>query len=99
MAMKLIAIYSTPDDPAAFDAHYANVHTPLAQQIPGLQELRVSYMRKKLMGSQDVYLIAEMVFADKAAFDVGMGSAENQAAGKDLANFAKGKVSLMIAED
>lgn len=99
MAIKLIAVYSTPDDPAAFDAHYADVHTPLARQIPGLEELRVSHARKRLMGTHDIYLTAEMVFADKAAFDAAMSSAENQAAGKDLANFAKGKVSLFVAED
>lgn len=98
MSVRLVAVYQTPEDPAAFDEHYRCVHTPLAERVPGLLELRVTRMGKRLMGSTDIHLIAEMVFPDKATFDAAMASAENRATGKDLANFANGKVTLFVAE-
>lgn len=99
MSVKLVAVYSTPNDKAAFDAHYDNVHTPLAKAVPGLSDLRVTRAKAKLMGDTDIYLIAELVFPDQPTFDAAMASNENKDAGRDLANFAKGKVSLFVAED
>ena len=96
---KLIALYAQPDDVDAFQKHYTEVHTPLALAVPGLQELVVNKVVASPMGGEPQYFqIAEMRFADKAAFDKAMASAENRAAGKDLMNFAKGKVTLLIAE-
>ena len=37
---QLNALYSHPEDPAAFDKHYGDVHTGLATKLPGLQALR-----------------------------------------------------------
>ena len=99
MTVKLLALYAQPDDPAAFDAHYHGVHVPLVQKVPGLAELRLNRVSRKLNGDADLYLIAELVFADQAAFDAAMASPENAAAGKDLANFAKDKVTVLIATD
>ena len=39
---KLVALYSKPEDPAAFEKHYAEVHRPLVERIPGLSRLVVS---------------------------------------------------------
>ena len=98
MTMTLMALYAQPADPAAFDAHYRDVHTPLVEKIPGLQALRVNAVRRRLMGDVELYQIAEMDFADKAAFASAMASPENQAAGADLATFAKGIVTLLVVE-
>lgn len=99
MAVKLVAIYATPDDPDAFEEHYRKVHVPLVQQVPGLADLRLIRRNKRLLGTADVYLIAEMIFPDQEAFENAMASPENRATGKDLANFAKDKVTLIIAKD
>lgn len=99
MPMKLVAVYDTPDDKDAFDRHYNNVHAPLAKAVPGLSELRVTRMANKLMGRNSIYLIAELVFPDKATFNAAMSSDENKAASRDLANFADGKVTLFVAEE
>ena len=45
MAARLIVLYSPPDDPAAFDAHYRDVHTPMVRRYPGLRDLRVTSAR------------------------------------------------------
>jgi len=95
MTVKLIAIYNTPEDPEAFDAHYENVHLPLARQIPNLLSLEVLRVNKAIVGGRDVYLIAELIFADQAAFDAAAASEEFGAAGADVMSFAGGKVSLL----
>jgi uncharacterized protein (TIGR02118 family) len=97
MSMKLVAVYNQPADQAAFDRHYEEIHTPLAKAVPGLSELRVTRMKKRLMGEADIYLVAEMIFPDQETFNAAMASEENKAAGADLGNFAKGRVTLFVA--
>lgn len=99
MAVKLIAIYRKPEDEAAFNHHYETVHTPLVKKIPGLQSLTANRVKKHLMGDDQPYMIVEMAYADRAAFDAAMASDENRATGKDVMTFAKGLVSLVVAED
>lgn len=96
---KLIALYQKPDDIEAFMAHYKDVHMPLVRQTPGLIEAKAHRVKANAMGGDIPYfLIAEMSYPDKAAFDTAMASAENRAAGKDLMTFAKGKVTLLVTE-
>ena len=96
---KLIALYDAPDDPEAFLAHYRDVHLPLVLQTPGLLKAEAEQVKAKVMGeAPDVFLIAQMTYPDKAAFDAAMASPENRAAGKDLMSFARGKVTLYATE-
>lgn len=46
-------------------------------------------------GPSPYFLIAEMHFADDAAFDAAMASPENRAVGKDVMTFAKGLVTML----
>ncbi len=39
---QLNALYNPPEDPAAFDKHYDEVHAGLATKLPGLQRMTVS---------------------------------------------------------
>ena len=97
---KLIALYQAPDDPEAFMAHYNDVHMPLVRQTPGLLDATVSRIQANAMGGDVPYfMIAEMSYPNKAAFDTAMASPENRAAGKDLMSFARGKVTLLIGKD
>lgn len=97
---KLIALYSTPDDPQAFDRHYADVHLPLVQKIPGLLRTMVNRGIDAPWGKPPAYYqIVEMHFDNRGSFERAMASPENAQAGKDLRNFAAGKVTLMAAEE
>ena len=98
MTVKLIAIYRKPEDEAAFNMHYENVHSPLVKEVPGLKSLTVNRVEKHLFGADQPYMIVEMAFADQAAFDLAMSSEENKATGKDVMAFAKDIVSLMGAK-
>jgi uncharacterized protein (TIGR02118 family) len=96
MTIKLIAIYRKPTDTAAFDDHYAMVHTPLVEKIPGLQSLTVNRVDKHLFGPDEPYMVVEMVYPDRETFERAMASDENKATGKDVMGFANGIVSLVV---
>ncbi len=98
--VKLLAMYTQPADEAAFLKHYHEVHLPLVMQVPGLEKAVVNRIEKNLMGGAAPYfMIAELHFPDQATFDSAMASPENRAAGKDVANFAKGLVTLLLARE
>ncbi|KPV44558.1 EthD family reductase [Alicyclobacillus ferrooxydans] len=97
--VKLIALYRQPNDKEAFDEHYTSVHTPLVEQVPGLQKLEVTRIVGTPMGKPaGYYLMAEMYFADQASFEAAMASKENRAAGKDVMSFAGDIVEMMVGE-
>ncbi len=39
VTVKLVVLYTHPDDPDAFDRHYLGTHMPLTRKIPGPQRL------------------------------------------------------------
>lgn len=93
---QLTALYNHPEDVAAFDKHYDEVHAPLANTIPGLQRYTVARPGPDAEGNAPLYhLVAVLDFADEAAFGAGMGSPEGQAAVADLPNFAGAGVTLL----
>lgn len=95
--MKLVALYSQPDDVDAFEADYAN-HVKLVDKIPGLQETRITRFSRSLQGT-GYYLMAEMIFPDKETFKAAMRSEEMAATGKDANRFAADILNLMIASE
>ena len=100
MSTKLLILYAQPDDEAAFLAHYHEVHMPLALAIPGLQKAVINRVDADLMGGDSPYfIITELHFADRAAFDLAMASPQNRAAGKDVRNFAEGKFTLLAVSE
>lgn len=97
--VKLVVSYGAPEDPAAFEQHYASTHVPLVEKIPNLRRFEAG----KILGTPDgspapVYYLAELWFDSPQELEAAMGSAEGQAAGADVANFATGGATLMIAE-
>jgi uncharacterized protein (TIGR02118 family) len=97
---RLLAMYRTPKDPAAFDRYYLSQHIPIAKTIPGLRKYEVS--RGPIAtpaGLSGLYLIATLHFDDLAAVQAAFASPEGQATAADLANFATGGVDLLFFED
>ncbi len=93
---QLTVLYHHPEDPAAFDKHYDEVHVPIANKIPGVQRYTVSRPAPDPEGNKPAYhLVAVLDFEDEAAFGAGMGSAEGQAAVADLPNFAGAGVTML----
>jgi uncharacterized protein (TIGR02118 family) len=97
--VQLVVCYGAPDDPAAFDRHYAETHVPLVEKIPHLRRFEAG----KVLGTPDdspapYYHVAELSFDSLEQLQAAMGSAEGQAAGADVPTFASGGATLMIVE-
>jgi len=97
--VKLVVLYGAPDDPAAFDAHYAGTHEPLAHKIPNLRRFEAG----KVLGTPNggtapYYLMAELSFDSAEELEKALGSPEGQTTAADVANFASGGATMMIAE-
>ena len=91
---KLIVLYRLPRNPAEFDRYYAQVHTPLVKNIPGLRRFEVTRLTGAPSGASDLYLIAELYFDNAAAREAALTSNEGKAAEADLPKFAEGIVSV-----
>src|SRR5438046_2687391 len=63
--VRLVALYRRPQDTAAFDKYYFEVHKPLAEKIPGLTEYRCSKVFGGEKGKSPWYFMAELCFKDK----------------------------------
>ena len=97
--VRLIALFSTPDDPAAFDAHYRDVHAPIVRRYPNLRSLRLTTPGGVGGRAAPFHLMAEMSFDSRADLDEALASDAGRESGRDLRNFAGAGVSLFIAED
>jgi uncharacterized protein (TIGR02118 family) len=100
MTAKLLVMYNHPTDPAAFDSHYAERHTPLVKKIPGMRSFVVSTGPIVAPdGSPSPYhQIAELIFDSMADLQSGMSSAEGRETAGDLRNFAGAGVTLVVYE-
>jgi uncharacterized protein (TIGR02118 family) len=99
VAVRLIALYATPEDPAAFDAHYLNVHTPIVNRYPGLRALKLTRAEGVAGRPAPFYLMAEMVFGSKADLDAALASEAGIESGRDLRNFAGAGVTMLVVDD
>jgi|SRR5580658_10869174 uncharacterized protein (TIGR02118 family) len=96
---RLVVMYRTPKDGAAFDKYYFETHVPIAKKMPGLRKCEVSEGPVMTPGGPSAFhLIASLHFDDLAAIQAAFASAEGQAAGADLQNFATGGADLLMFE-
>jgi uncharacterized protein (TIGR02118 family) len=94
---RLVVLYMTPKDVAAFDQYYFETHVPLAKKIPGLRKYEVSAGGVgSPAGESGVHLIATLEFDDMAAIGAAFASAEGQAAAANLQVFAPGDGAKMF---
>ena len=96
--VKLVVLYRRPPDPEAFDRHYFQVHVPLAAKLPGVKRIEIAKVTGSPMGEAEHYLMAQLYFADEQALQAALASPEGQATGKDVRGFAKGLVSIQVAQ-
>ena len=96
--VKLVALYKKPANVEAFEQHYAQIHIPLVEKIPGIRKTEWTRFLASPQGEAPYYMMYEMYFDNMESYQVAMKSAENKAAGQDLLSFAKDIVTLMVAE-
>src|SRR3974377_2075530 len=96
--VKLIALKKNPADVEAFEQHYAQIHIPLVEKIPGIRKTEWTRFLASPQGEAPYYMMYEMYFDNMDSYKAAMKSEENKAAGKDLMSFAREIVTLMVAE-
>lgn len=94
---RLLVMYKTPRDAAAFDKHYFEKHVPLAKTIPGVRKYEVSQGPvMSPMGGATYHLVAILQFDNVAAIQSAFASAQGQAAVADVQSFATGGVDICM---
>jgi uncharacterized protein (TIGR02118 family) len=89
MTVKLVVLYTQPDDADAFDEHYAGTHMPLVDKIPGLDRTETGKIGAAIDGGEKTYYrITELYFPDQAALQAGFGSDEGMATAGDYQKIA-----------
>lgn len=94
---RLLVLYKTPKDPAAFDKHYFEVHIPLAKMLPGLRKYEVSHGDiLSPTGANGFYLIATLHFDDLEALKQARTSEIGKACAADRLLFAPDNADLLM---
>ena len=98
MTVKLVVLYTQPDDKAAFDEHYEKVHAPLADSLPGLQHWDSAPIVAASDGGEVTYSrIVELYFADNDALAAAFASDEGKATAADYAAIAPPGSRMFVA--
>ena len=94
---RLMVLYRTPKDAAAFDKYYFETHVPIAQKLPGLKKYEVSQGTVgSPAGDSGVHRIAILHFEDMAAIQAAFASPQGQAAVADVQVFAPNEGDAQI---
>jgi uncharacterized protein (TIGR02118 family) len=96
---RLIALYNVPDDPAAFDAHYRDVHSSIVARYPGLRDVRLTTPVGVAGRPAPFHLLAEMSFDTDEDLEAALVSDAGTESARDLRNFAGAGVTLFVAPD
>jgi len=101
MSTTLLALYRRPeggeDAVQTFRRRYADEHLPLVREVPGLQALRVGEVVRTL-GESELFMVARLIFPDRATFEAALASAPMRAAGRVLREIAPGLVTMLVIE-
>ena len=89
MTVKLVVLYTQPEDAEAFEQHYLGAHGPLVEKIPGLVRFEgARFTATADEGEASWHRVAELWFEDVKALQAGMSSDEGKATGKDYEQIA-----------
>src|SRR5256886_16436370 len=96
----VIVLYNQPKDTAAFEKYYAEKHVPLfashAQEI-GVTRVELVKFAATIDGQRPtLYRMADLRWESRAALEKGIATPGFKAVAADLANFATGRVTVLI---
>ncbi len=69
---KLVTIYRRVDDESALEQFFSRTHLPLAEKLPGLLKTEVSRITGKPGGQSRFYMMYELYFESREAYDAAM---------------------------
>jgi uncharacterized protein (TIGR02118 family) len=79
------------------DRYYAE-HLPLIAGVPGLRSTSVRRVVERYAGEDDLVLITQMEFNDRAELETAMASEPMRQAGRNLREIAPGLLTLLVLE-
>ena len=91
---RMLVIYKMPQDTAAFDKHYFEVHIPLAKKLPGLRKYEVSRGPVTTLAGGEAYMVAILTFDSLAAIKAAFASEAGAACAADRRHFAPDSAQL-----
>ena len=98
MTVKLVVLYTQPDDTEAFDEHYLAVHGPLVEAVPGLVRWEGARFSAVADGGELTYhRLAELWFEDPDALQQALATDEGKATGRDYGQIAPPGSRMFIA--
>src|SRR3954452_15948562 len=98
MTVKLVVLYTQPDDPESFDEHYLGVHGPLVEAVPGLVRWEGARVSAAADGGEVTYhRMAELYFEDMGALQEALATDEGKATGEDYGRIAPPGSRMFIA--
>lgn len=98
MTVRLVVLYTHPDDPDAWDADYLSVHGPLVDSLPGLDRWEAGRVAGAADGGEHTYYrTAELWFPDEATMQAAFASEQGQATTADYQRIAPPGSRMFIA--
>jgi uncharacterized protein (TIGR02118 family) len=98
MTVKLVVLYTRPENPEEFERHYTETHVPLVHKVPGLQQFDAGrFVAAADNGELSYYRFAELTFADQESLQSALGSDEGKATAADFAEIAAPGSRLFVA--
>ena len=95
---RMVVMYKTPQDPAAFERHYFETHIPLAKKLPGIRKYEVSQGPIVTpAGASEFRFVATLHFDDLEAIKRAFASPEGQVCAADRRNFAPDPAQFVMA--
>ena len=89
MTVKLVVLYTQPDDIRAFDEHYLGRHAPLVDVIPGLERWESARFLAAADGGELTYhRMAELYFTDEDAMRAALASDQSRTSRGDFQQIA-----------
>src|SRR5690242_8240740 len=97
---RLTVLFGYPQDPAAFERYYRQIHFPMAAKIKGIKGVTIGKL-ESLDSEQPAtyYRMTSFYFDSREACHEVLASPEGQAALADLNNFATGGVTFLAHEE
>ncbi len=90
---KLLVVYPTPIDRAAFEDHYRHTHLPLAAKLPGASD--IEFALNLDAGGGPVYAIFEATFPSAETLSAALMSPEGKAVQEDVPNYATAGAAVL----
>jgi uncharacterized protein (TIGR02118 family) len=98
MTVKLVVLYTQPDDADAFERHYLEVHAPLVEQVPHLERWESARLvAAPDQGELSYHRIAQLYFPDEETLLAGLGSDEGKATARDYQRLAPSGSRMFVA--